>query len=56
MFNGNSLHYTDGYFTVGDWECWQDKGIAPDIEVEMDVDSIGTDDDIQLEKALEILS
>lgn len=56
IFNGNSLHYTDGYFTVGDWECWQDKGIAPDIEVKMDSSLIGTENDVQLEKAIELLS
>lgn len=55
IFNGNQLHYTDGYITVGDWECWQGKGIAPDIEVEMDSSLIGTDEDIQLQKALEVL-
>lgn len=49
------LHFTAGYFTVGDWECWQGKGIAPDIEVEMDSSLIGTDEDIQLQKALEVL-
>ena len=55
--SNGTLHYTAGYFTVGDWECWQDKGIAPDIEVQMDYDEniIGTDKDIQLQKALEIL-
>lgn len=55
LSDGGKLHYTAGYFTVGDWECWQDKGIAPDIEVEMDSSLIGTDEDIQLEKALELL-
>jgi len=54
---GGLLHYTDGYFTVGDWKCWQGVGIAPDIEIEMkyDEDIIGTEEDIQLQKALEIL-
>lgn len=55
LSDGGKLHYTAGYFTVGDWECWQDKGIAPDIEVEMDSALIGTDEDIQLQKALELL-
>lgn len=54
-FNGYNLRYTVGTFTVGDWPCWQGVGIAPDIEVKMDPDLIGTDDDIQLQKALEIL-
>jgi len=55
LFQDGILHYTDGYFTVGDWECWQGKGIAPDIEIPMDNTLIGSDDDIQLQKAFEIL-
>lgn len=55
LSNGGKLHYTAGYFTVGDWECWHEIGIAPDITVEMDTSLINTDDDIQLEKALELL-
>lgn len=55
LSNGGKLHYTAGYFTVGDWECWQGIGIAPDITVEMDSSLIGTDDDIQLKKAFELL-
>lgn len=55
LSNGGYLHYTAGYFTVGDWECWQGKGIAPDYEVEMSSALIGTDKDIQLQKALELL-
>ena len=54
-FKNGILTYTAGTFTVGDWPCWQGVGIAPDIEVKMDPDLIGTDDDIQLQKALEIL-
>ena len=53
--SGDYLSYTAGYFTVGDWECWQGVGIAPDVEVEMDPALIGTDKDIQLKKALELL-
>lgn len=53
--DGYSIKYTTGTFTVGDWPCWQGVGIAPDIEVKMDPDLIGTDEDIQLQKALEIL-
>lgn len=48
------LRYTDGYFTVGRWECWDGVGIAPDVEVEMDSELIGTPKDVQLETALEI--
>ncbi len=56
LSNGGILHYTAGYYTVGDWECYDGKGIAPDVEVQMDKELIGTDEDIQLQKALEILS
>lgn len=52
---GDYLAYTAGKFYVGDWECWQGVGIAPDVEVEMDPALIGTDKDIQLKKALELL-
>lgn len=55
LSNGGKLHYTAGYFTVGDWECWHGTGITPDITVEMDSSLIGTDDDIQLKKAIELL-
>ena len=53
--NGGVLHYTAGYYTVGDWECYQGTGIAPDVEVPMDSSLIGTDDDVQLKKCLELL-
>jgi len=56
LSNGGILRYTAGYITVGDWECYQGKGIEPDYEVEMDSSSIGSDDDIQLKKALKLLS
>lgn len=55
LSDGGKLHYTSGYFTVGNWECWQGKGIAPDITVEMDSSLIGTDEDIQLQKAFQLL-
>ena len=55
IFKGGTLRYTAGEFTVGDWENWHGKGIKPDVEVEMDSDLIGTDEDIQLQKALELL-
>ncbi len=55
LSNGGVLHYTAGYYTVGEWECYQGKGIAPDVEIPMNSDLIGTEDDIQLEKALELL-
>ena len=54
IFYGNSVRYTEGYYTVGDWEDYHGKGIKPDVEIDMDSDYIGTDKDIQLEKALEL--
>lgn len=55
LSNGGRLHYTAGYFTVGDWDCWQGVGIAPDIVVEMDSSLIGSENDVQLQKAVELL-
>lgn len=55
IFKGGTLRYTAGEFIVGDWENWHGKGIKPDVEVEMDSDLIGTDEDIQFQKALELL-
>lgn len=55
LSDGGKLHYTAGYYTVGDMECYQGIGIEPDVEVKMDSTLIGTDDDIQLKKAIEIL-
>ena len=56
LSNGGILRYTAGYITVGDWECYQGKGIAPDVEVEMDNTLVGTDKDIQLKKALDLMA
>lgn len=52
---GMRLHFTAGKFTVGDWDCWQGVGIAPDYEIEMDSSLIGTENDVQLNKAIELL-
>ena len=54
-FKGYAIRYTAGVYTVGSWPNWQGVGIAPDIEVEMDPSLIGTDEDVQLQKALELL-
>ena len=54
FFKGGTLTYTDGYVTVGDWECYHGIGIEPDIEIDMDPDYIGTDNDIQLQEALRL--
>lgn len=51
--NGGVLHFTSGYYTVGDRDCYDGVGISPDIEIAMDSSLIGKDEDIQLQKALE---
>ncbi|MDE5583429.1 MAG: hypothetical protein K2J08_06970 [Ruminococcus sp.] len=56
LSDGGILHYTQGYYTVGDWKCYHGEGIYPDVEVEMRSVYIGTDDDTQLQKAIEILN
>lgn len=53
--DGIMFKFTAGEFVVGDWECWQGVGIAPDIEIEMDRSLIGTDDDVQLAAAIALL-
>lgn len=55
MFKKGTITYTDGYVTVGDWECYHEIGIEPDFEIPMDSTLIGTENDIQLEKALELV-
>lgn len=51
------VKYTAGYYTIGNWDCYDGIGITPDIEVSMDYlpGIICTDNDIQLQKALELL-
>lgn len=53
--SGGTIRFTGGKYYVNDRENWQDIGIAPDVEVKMDSKNIGTDDDVQLKKALELL-
>lgn len=48
--------YTAGYLYVNDMPNNDEVGVYPDIEVIMDESKILTPDDIQLEKAIEILS
>lgn len=55
LSDGGQLCYVAGYFTVGDLECWNGKGIEPDVEVPMDYSLVRTDGDIQFQKALELL-
>ncbi len=54
LSNGGILRYTAGYYTIGEWECYDGVGIAPDVSVDMDREYIGTENDVQLEKALEL--
>ncbi|MBE6857195.1 MAG: PDZ domain-containing protein [Ruminococcus sp.] len=55
LSDGGILNYTAGYYYVGEWDNFHGKGINPDIEVKMERELIGTEDDIQLKKALELL-
>jgi len=55
LSNGDEIMIANGYYTVGDWECYNEVGITPDIVLEMDESLIGTFSDTQLKKALEIL-
>ncbi len=57
MMNDWSLvPYVAGYYYVNDIPNYNGVGITPDIILDMDSELIGTDDDIQLKKALEILA
>lgn len=55
VLHGCTVQYSMGYYTVGDWDSYHEKGIEPDVYVEMDPGLIGTELDVQLEKALEII-
>ena len=52
---GTTYSYTAGYTYVNDMPNFEGVGVLPDIEINMDSTLIGTDDDIQLKKAIEIL-
>lgn len=53
--SGGYLNYTAGKFIVNGRDNWHGVGITPDVIVEMDSKLIGTDEDIQLKKAIELL-
>lgn len=55
LSNGGRLHYTAGSFTVEGWDNWDGTGIAPDVEVPMDSSLAGSDNDVQLKKAIALL-
>ncbi len=56
LSDNEQFRYTAGTYTVGDWQCYDGVGITPDIELSMDYnpDIICTDEDIQLQKALDL--
>ena len=53
--SGGQIRYTAGKVWVSGCDEWNGKGIEPDIKIEMSSDKIGTDEDIQLKKAIELL-
>lgn len=53
--SGGTLHYTVGDFWIDGADSWNKNGIAPDTVIEMDPALIGTDEDIQLSKAFDLL-
>lgn len=52
----SSYSIVAGYYYVNDLPNYDGVGITPDIIVEMDPELIGTEDDVQLKKAIELLS
>ncbi len=54
--NKTTVTLVKGYYYVNHLPNYNGVGITPDVVVEMDLDKIGTDEDIQLQKAIEILS
>lgn len=56
LSDDEEVKYTAGYYTVGDWNCYDGIGISPDIDVSMeyDPDIICTDDDVQLQTAIDL--
>ena len=52
----STYYIVAGYYYVNDLPNYDGVGITPDIIVEMDPELIGTEDDVQLKKAIELLS
>lgn len=52
----STYYLVAGYYYVNDLPNYDGVGITPDIIVDMDPELIGTDEDIQLKKAIELLS
>ncbi|MDE5946257.1 MAG: hypothetical protein K2G63_02960, partial [Oscillospiraceae bacterium] len=53
--NFTSYAIVSGYYYVNDVPNFHNVGITPDVIVDMDKDFINTDNDIQLQKAIEFL-
>jgi carboxyl-terminal processing protease len=54
--DGTAVTLVQGYYYVNDVPNFHEIGITPDIVIDMDEALIGTDKDIQLKKAIELLS
>ena len=53
--SGGQIYYTEGTFHIEGIDLWDGTGILPDQEIEMDPGSIGTEKDIQLQRAIKLL-
>ena len=56
LSDGTAVTLVQGYYYVNDVPNFNGVGLTPDIIIEMDTELIGTDKDIQLKKAIELLS
>ena len=54
--DGTAVTLVQGYYYVNDVPNYNGVGITPDVVIKMDNELIGTDEDIQLKKAIELLS
>ena len=56
LSDGTAVTLVQGYYYVNDVPNFNGVGLTPDIVIDMDTELIGTDKDIQLKKAIELLS
>ena len=56
LSDASIMTLVEGYYYVNDVPNYNGVGITPDIVIKMDNELIGTDEDIQLKKAIELLS
>lgn len=54
IFNGGVLKYTEGKVRVDDLPYYHGIGLTPDIVIDMPPEYIGTENDVQLQTALEV--